>query len=151
MAHRLEALDGKPSADDLAEQASILEASRRELDDMRAAVEAQARAHRQLLDDSEAGVAQLGAQIDSLARDVDERLAEQARARGERIELEDKAINGVSAQLREMQRSKASHAELMDIVAKLSHRPKPGQPVAVSLALTLTLALTPLPSPSPSP
>ena len=80
MTHRLEALDGKPSADDLAEQASILEASRRELDDMRAAVEAQARAHRQLLDDSEAGVAQLGAQIDSLARDVDERLAEQARA-----------------------------------------------------------------------
>ena len=52
-------------------------------------------------------------------------------------------MTALSEQLRSMQRSKANHEELMDLVAKLQHRPKPGVPVGVTPLLTVPYPLPP--------
>ena len=49
----------------------------------------------------------------------------------------------MTEQLRTIQRSKANHEELMALVAKLQHRPKPGHPVSVSQLLTVPYPLPP--------
>ena len=42
-----------------------------------------------------------------------------------------------------MQRSKANHEELMSLVSKLQHRPKPGVPFGVTPLLTVPYPLPP--------
>ena len=82
-------------------------------------------------------------QLSSLSRDVDERVTQTQRTVEARAGQEDAAMTALSEQLRSMQRSKANHEELMDLVAKLQHRPKPGVPVGVTPLLTVPYPLPP--------
>ena len=53
------------------------------------------------------------------------------------------ALGVVTEQLRDMQQTKANHAELMRLVEKLNHRPKPGQPVGVQQLLAVPYPMPP--------
>ena len=85
----------------------------------------------------------ISAQLGALSRDVDERVAQAQRAvemRGSETATE---INAVAEQLHHMQKVKANHEELLALVAKLQHRPKPGVPFGVTPLLTVPYPLPP--------
>jgi hypothetical protein len=139
----LEALSTKLEGPAIEAQQAELMATRREVQLLRDQLASMEAAATLVGEESSLARSQLAHQIATLARDVDERVAEVHQAAESRAGQDDKVMVQVTEDLRTMQRSKANHEELLAIVAKLQHRPKPGYPIGVAPLLTVPY---PLPS-----
>lgn len=137
--HKIEISDVEPTREELAR-------AQKEIAALKGQLTEQAARQLGLVEESERGVSKLGRDLDSLQMELGERVERAERALDERADHEDAQLGAVQGQLREVQRSKASHAELMALVAKLQHRPKPGQPVAVQQLLAVPYPMPPGPS-----
>lgn len=138
-----ELLDVKMDKLSAEEQQRALLATAQEVDAMRDQLAQHAEAQRSMSIEAERGVAELSEQMGELSREVDERVAQTERSMEQRVDGEAKAIGVVSEEVRHMKSTKANHEELVKLVQKLQHRPKPGNPMGVQALLTVPYPMPP--------
>ena len=124
-------------------QRAALEHTAGELDALRTEIASQAETQRNLSLESERGVNDLSQQIATLSRDVEDRVAQAKQALDNRVGQEEKALGAVSQELQTIKSTKANHEELVKLVQKLQHRPKPGMPMAVQQLLAVPYPMPP--------
>ena len=124
-------------------QRAALEHTAGELDALRTQIASQAETQRNLSLESERGVNDLSQQIATLSRDVEDRVAQAKQALDHRVGQEEKALGAVSQELQTIKSTKANHEELVKLVQKLQHRPKPGMPMAVQQLLAVPYPMPP--------
>ena len=130
-----EKLDKKVDVQEVAEHARALDEARDELEAVREQISAQAETQRALSVDSARAATELGQQVQALSADVEARVSQAHRAIDRRAGEEERALHVVTEELALIKNTKANHEELLQLVKKLQHRPRPGQTFAVQQLL----------------
>ena len=138
-----EALAAKPDGRELEATQAELDATRQELASLRNVLSEHEVTQQALSEENERTAQLLAKKIAALSEDVDERVAQQQRTVEARVGKDEIAIHEAAEQIRAMQQSKANHEELLSLVQKLQHRPKPGLPFGVTPLLTVPYPLPP--------
>jgi len=138
-----ESLATKPDTNDHEATKAELEAAQQEIVALREQLASQKAAQEAQAEEAQQAAERLTQQLLALSREVDDRVAQTRRQIDSLATGTDVAVNHTNEQLQRMQQSKANHDELLSLVQKLQHRPKPGHPVGVTPLLTVPYPLPP--------
>jgi len=137
------ALDLKMDIAESTELRDSIGAALEQVEAVRQQLASQAESQRASTLEGERSMVDLSEQLHEGLSHVERRLAQVAGAMDTRAGQDQQALGVVTEQLRDMQQTKANHAELMRLVEKLNHRPKPGQPVGVQQLLAVPYPMPP--------
>ena len=138
-----ELLDGKMDKTQADGHRQAIEQTSVEVDALREQLASQAETQRSLSLESERGVHELHEQLATLSREVEDRVAQTHKALDKRVGQEEKALGAVSEEIATIKSTKANHDELVKLVSKLQHRPKPGVPMGVHQLLAVPYPMPP--------
>ena len=138
-----ELLEGKMDKEEGGTHQAALEQTAEELDHLKEQLASQAETQRNLSLDSERGVHELNQQITSLSREIEDRASQTNKVLDLREREDERVRSEVNRELSNIKTQKANHEELVKLVSKLQHRPKPGVPLGVEQLLAVPYPMPP--------
>lgn len=138
-----EALDKKVDVVELDEAQRLIGTNRDEIEALREQLSAQAEVQRALSLDAERASADMSSQLQNLSVELETKVVQAQRDLNARAGQEEHKLNVVTEELTSLKSTKANHEELLQLVQKLQHRPKPGRPIGVQQLLAVPYPMPP--------
>jgi len=138
-----EAIDRKMDAFEADQKLLELDKTRQEVETIREQLGAQAEVQREMSMETERASMELAQQLQTLSTDVETRVSAAQQDLFARAGAEEKKLNVVTEELTSLKSTKANHEELLHLVQKLQHRPKPGRPIGVQQLLAVPYPMPP--------
>ena len=138
-----EALDKKVYVVELDEAQRLIGTNRDEIEALREQLSAQAEVQRALSLDAERASADMSSQLQNLSVELETKVVQAQRDLNARAGQEEHKLNVVTEELTSLKSTKANHEELLQLVQKLQHRPKPGRPIGVQQLLAVPYPMPP--------
>jgi hypothetical protein len=138
-----EALERKVDIVEVEAAKGQIEETKEEIDVLREQLGSQAEVQRALSLGAERASVDMSQQLQHLSRELDSRVQQAQQDLSVRAGQEEQKLNVVAEELTSLKSTKANHDELLQLVKKLQHRPKPGLPIGVQQLLAVPYPMPP--------